>query len=107
MENFLEKFFPEVVERHHERNNYCMYDYSGLADFTACLYAGGFLGTITGAVLSRRRGRRPSILLGGAGYLVGAVMTAAAMHLPTRILMGFGIGMLNQVMFLNTILLIR
>ncbi|BBN18361.1 MFS transporter, SP family, sugar:H+ symporter [Marchantia polymorpha subsp. ruderalis] len=100
MEQFLNKFFPEVVDHHYERNNYCMYDDSGLADFTSCLYIGGFLGTISGAVLSRRCGRRASILLGGASYLVGAVMTAAAMHLPTvvvaRILMGFGIGLLNQ-----------
>ncbi|KAJ7552450.1 hypothetical protein O6H91_06G080800 [Diphasiastrum complanatum] len=104
MDDFLQKFFP-VVERkkkepNSQYNNYCKYDNQGLAAFTSSLYIAGLIATFGASYTTRIWGRRPTILIGGFSFLVGAGLNAVAMNLPTlicgRIMLGIGVGFGNQ-----------
>ncbi|KAJ7513713.1 hypothetical protein O6H91_23G011800 [Diphasiastrum complanatum] len=104
MDDFLVKFFP-VVERHKNQStkdqDYCKYDNQKLTAFTSSLYLAGLVASFGASGVTRRFGRRPSILFGGFSFLIGAALNAAAVNLPMlilgRIMLGVGIGFGNQV----------
>ncbi|KAJ7513715.1 hypothetical protein O6H91_23G011800 [Diphasiastrum complanatum] len=103
MDDFLVKFFP-VVERHKNQStkdqDYCKYDNQKLTAFTSSLYLAGLVASFGASGVTRRFGRRPSILFGGFSFLIGAALNAAAVNLPMlilgRIMLGVGIGFGNQ-----------
>jgi MFS family permease len=103
MDDFLQNFFPAVYKhklRAHE-NNYCKYNNQGISAFTSTLYISGFIASIVAAPITRRYGRRTSIIIGGVNFLVGSALNAAAIDLEMliigRVLQGVGIGFGNQV----------
>lgn len=102
MDPFLEKFFPVVYRKknYQSKNNYCKYDNQGLAAFTSSLYLAGLVASLVASPVTRRRGRRASILCGGLSFIAGAALNAAAQNLAMlllgRILLGVGIGFGNQ-----------
>ncbi|XXG75812.1 hypothetical protein AAC387_Pa08g0306 [Persea americana] len=103
MEPFLRKFFPEVYTRMKEDStisNYCKFDSQLLTAFTSSLYIAGLVATFFASWITRALGRKPSILAGGAAFLVGAALGGAAvdvyMLILGRVLLGIGVGFANQ-----------
>ncbi|XP_051131158.1 sugar transport protein 7 isoform X2 [Andrographis paniculata] len=102
MDGFLKKFFPEVYrsKQHAHENNYCKYNNQGLAAFTSSLYLAGLVSSLFASPVTRRFGRRGSIICGGVSFMIGAALDASAANLPMlilgRIMLGFGIGFGNQ-----------
>ncbi|KAL6861541.1 hypothetical protein ACP4OV_017241 [Aristida adscensionis] len=103
MEPFLRKFFPEVYRRMRgdtRVSNYCKFDSQLLTAFTSSLYVAGLLTTFLASRVTAGRGRRASMLLGGAAFLAGSAVGAAAVDISMvilgRVLLGVGLGFANQ-----------
>lgn len=106
MDPFLEKFFPVVYRKknYQSKSNYCKYDNQGLSAFTSSLYLAGLVASIGASTVTRKYGRRISIICGGFSFLTGAGLNAGAVNLAMlllgRIMLGVGIGFGNQVILL-------
>ncbi|KAF5472041.1 hypothetical protein F2P56_008789 [Juglans regia] len=103
MDPFLKKFFPSVYRKKHEEsstNQYCQYDSEKLTMFTSSLYLAALLSSIVASTVTRKFGRRLSMLLGGLLFCVGAILNGFAqavwMLIVGRMLLGFGIGFAGQ-----------
>ncbi|XP_022867067.1 sugar carrier protein A-like isoform X1 [Olea europaea var. sylvestris] len=102
MDGFLVKFFPAVYrqKKHAHENNYCKYNNQGLAAFTSSLYLAGLVSSIVASPITRKYGRRGSIICGGLSFIIGATLDASAVNLAMlifgRIMLGVGIGFGNQ-----------
>ncbi|KAF5481982.1 hypothetical protein F2P56_002587 [Juglans regia] len=103
MDDFLKEFFPEVYRRkqqHLNETDYCKYDNQVLTLFTSSLYFAGLISTFGASYVSRKYGRRGSILVGATSFFLGAVLNAAAVNIAMliigRIFLGVGIGFGNQ-----------
>lgn len=104
MDPFLKKFFPGVYRKKNldkSSNEYCQYDSQTLTMFTSSLYLAALLSSLVASTVTRRFGRKRSMLFGGLLFLVGALINGFAQHvwmlIVGRILLGFGIGFANQV----------
>ena len=105
MDAFLQEFFPDVYSRMKCAagvSNYCKFDSQLLTLFTSSFYITGLLTAVLFASwLTARRGRRPSMVLGGVAYLAGAAVSGGAvnvfMAILGRALLGVGLGFANQV----------
>jgi MFS family permease len=111
MDDFLKKFFRHVYERkqHHlHETDYCKYDNQLLTLFTSSLYLSGLVATFGASYITRSKGRRVSIIIGGLSFLLGAILNAAAENLGMlivgRILLGAGVGFSNQVNDLRVVI---
>nr|GMD75341.1 sugar carrier protein A-like [Ipomoea batatas] len=73
MDGFLEKFFPSVYRNkmHVHENNYCKYNSQSLAAFTSSLYLAGLVASLVASPVTRKYGRRASIISGGLCFLIG------------------------------------
>lgn len=102
MDPFLEKFFPVVYKKKNNpsKNHYCKYDNQGLSAFTSSLYLAGLAASLAASPVTRKYGRRTSIICGGICFIVGAALNAGAVNLVMlyfgRIMLGVGIGFGNQ-----------
>ncbi|XP_068469930.1 sugar carrier protein C-like [Phaseolus vulgaris] len=103
MDPFLLKFFPSVYRKKNSdntKNEYCQYDSQTLTMFTSSLYLAALLSSLVASTVTRRFGRKLSMLFGGLLFLVGALINGFAqgvwMLIVGRILLGFGIGFANQ-----------
>ena len=105
MNNFLEQFFPSVIERSKvvEESNYCKFNDQGLQAFTSCLYLAGLVSTFGASYVTSHYGRRITMIIAGIISLGGVALTSGAqdfaMLIIGRILLGFGAGFANQVSF--------
>lgn len=104
MDPFLEKFFPAVYRKKNldkTTNQYCQYDSQTLTMFTSSLYLAALLSSLVASTVTRKFGRKLSMLFGGVLFLIGALINGFAQHvwmlIVGRILLGFGIGFANQV----------
>jgi len=104
MDDFLKEFFPDVYMRknmHQNETDYCKYDNQVLTLFTSSLYISALFMTFFASSLTRKKGRKASIIVGALSFLAGAILNAAAKNIPMliigRILLGGGIGFGNQV----------
>ncbi|KAL4321859.1 hexose carrier protein HEX6-like isoform X2 [Arachis ipaensis] len=103
MASFLEKFFPHVYTKMKEDthiSNYCKFDSQLLTTFTSSLYIAGLISTFFASSVTRAFGRRSSILVGGAAFLMGAALGGASLNIYMliigRVLLGVGVGFANQ-----------
>ncbi|KAJ1299236.1 hypothetical protein BS78_01G516500 [Paspalum vaginatum] len=104
MESFLRKFFPDVYHQmqgdSNKVSNYCRFDSELLTVFTSSLYVAGLVATLFASSVTRRFGRRASILIGGTVFVAGSAFGGAAVNiymlLLNRILLGIGLGFTNQ-----------
>ncbi|WCJ26925.1 Sugar transport protein 1 [Euphorbia peplus] len=103
MDPFLKKFFPSVYRKKNEDTNvneYCQYDSETLTLFTSSLYLAALLSSIVASTVTRKFGRKLSMLFGGILFFAGALLNGFAqkvwMLIVGRILLGFGIGFANQ-----------
>lgn len=110
MNPFLEKFFPAVYRKknaEHSKNQYCQYDSETLTLFTSSLYLAALLSSVVASTVTRKFGRKLSMLFGGllffAGALINGLAQNVAMLIVGRILLGFGIGFANQVLLFSKI----
>src|SRR5262249_14980382 len=104
MNPFLEKFFPSVYRKKNldkSTNQYCQYDSQTLTMFTSSLYLAALASSLVASFVTRKFGRKLSMLFGGLLFLIGALINGFAkavwMLILGRILLGFGIGFANQV----------
>ncbi|KAJ4837750.1 species-specific tRNA processing [Turnera subulata] len=103
MPSFLRKFFPSVYRKQQEdssTNQYCQYDSQTLTMFTSSLYLAALLSSLVASTVTRKFGRKLSMLFGGVLFCSGAIINGFAkavwMLILGRILLGFGIGFANQ-----------
>ena len=103
MDDFLKKFFPDVYHRkqaHLRETDYCKYDNQVLTLFTSSLYFAGLVSTFGASYVTKRRGRRASIMVGATSFFLGGAVNAAAVNIAMlivgRVLLGVGIGFGNQ-----------
>ncbi|KAH6776043.1 sugar transporter 1 [Perilla frutescens var. hirtella] len=100
---FLKKFFPSVYRKQKaddSTNQYCRFDSATLTMFTSSLYLAALLSSLVASTVTRKLGRKLSMLFGGvlfcAGALINGFAQAVWMLIVGRILLGFGIGFANQ-----------
>ncbi|KAI3498856.1 hypothetical protein L1887_34642 [Cichorium endivia] len=103
MNPFLQKFFPRVYQKQIEdtsTNQYCKFDSQILTIFTSSLYLAALLSSLVASTVTRKLGRKLSMLFGGILFCAGALINGGAkavwMLIVGRILLGFGIGFANQ-----------
>ncbi|KAL4186109.1 hypothetical protein AMTRI_Chr09g32140 [Amborella trichopoda] len=104
MDTFLKKFFPSVLTKMKENKNngnqYCTFDSQLLVTFTSSLYIAGLLASFVASYLTRKFGRKPTMVAGGLTFLLGAILNGfaqnVAMLIIGRILLGIGVGFANQ-----------
>ncbi|KAI3811544.1 hypothetical protein L1987_21268 [Smallanthus sonchifolius] len=102
MDVFLKKFFPDVyVKKHHAKeDNYCKFDDQILQLFTSSLYLAAVVSSLFAATCCKKYGRKLTIQIASALFLVGVILNAAAMNIVMlilgRLLLGGGIGFGNQ-----------
>lgn len=105
MNVFLEKFFPSVYRKKQvassNPDNYCKCDSQLLILFTSSLYIAGSITSLLTSRVSSVFGRRPTMTLGGAVFLMGAISNGLANKIAFlilgRILLGIGVGFIAQV----------
>jgi MFS family permease len=103
MQSFLEAFFPEILEKMNnaQQDAYCIFDSQVLTTFVSSLYLAGVFACLVAGHVTRRVGRRNSMLIGASFFFVGAVLNCAAVNIYMlvigRILLGFAVGFTNQV----------
>ncbi|CAD6253353.1 unnamed protein product [Miscanthus lutarioriparius] len=96
MDAFLQEFSRTCT--------YCKSDSQLLTLFTPSLYITGLLtAVLLVSWLTTRHGCRPSMILGGVAYLVGAAVSCGTgnvfMAILGRALLGVGLGFANQIRF--------
>uniref|UniRef100_A0A0E0JK89 Major facilitator superfamily (MFS) profile domain-containing protein n=1 Tax=Oryza punctata TaxID=4537 RepID=A0A0E0JK89_ORYPU len=103
MDPFLSRFFPSVYAKEKEvveTNQYCKFDSEPLTLFTSSLYLAALIASLFASVITRKFGRKMTMLGGGFIFLIGAVLNGAAadvaMLIIGRILLGIGVGFSNQ-----------
>ncbi|KAL5715345.1 hypothetical protein ACHQM5_017177 [Ranunculus cassubicifolius] len=103
MRPFLKKFFPKVYLKEigvQSANQYCRFDSEVLTLFTSSLYLAALISSLFASKITRRFGRRLTMLLGGLVFLFGAIINGAsanvAMLIVGRLLLGVGVGFANQ-----------
>ncbi|KAK7357489.1 hypothetical protein VNO80_16777 [Phaseolus coccineus] len=103
MPSFLEHFFPDVykkIQEHGVDSNYCKYDNQTLQLFTSSLYLAALVATMFASSVTRKLGRKHTMLIAGVFFIVGTVLNSVANSLLLlilgRLLLGCGVGFANQ-----------
>lgn len=98
-----EEALPKGVPSDSKVSHYCEFNSELLTVFTSSLYIAGLVATLAAASITRRYGRRTSMLIGGTVFIAGSVFGGAASNVPmllvNRILLGIGLGFTNQVTY--------
>ncbi|XP_031260996.1 sugar carrier protein C-like [Pistacia vera] len=99
MAPFLIKFFPSVYHKEaldKSTNQYCKFDNFYLTMFTSSLYLAALVASFFASWVTRKLGRKVSMMLGGLIFFAGAAINAFAlaiwMLIVGRILLGLGVG---------------
>jgi MFS transporter, SP family, sugar:H+ symporter len=106
MDSFLKRFFPEAYRQKQDSivSNYCRFNSELLTMFTSSLYIAGLIASLAASPVTRRYGRRASMLIGGTVFIIGSIFGGAAVNVPmlllNRTLLGIGLGFTNQVSFI-------
>ena len=104
MPSFLEKFFPDIyaaeLQNDGSTNAYCAYDSQLLSLFTSSFFLAGMATSLPASWLTEKYGRKASMALGAALFLLGSTLNVAAvdtaMLIIGRIILGAGCGFVNQ-----------
>lgn len=89
-------------------NQYCKFNSETLTLFTSSLYLAALVSSLVASTVTRKFGRKLSMLFGGLLFCAGAIINGAAkaiwMLIVGRLLLGFGIGFANQVKRLSSLI---
>ncbi|KAF9594241.1 hypothetical protein IFM89_028898 [Coptis chinensis] len=103
MPPFLKKFFPDVYRKEEgivSTNQYCMFDSQILTLFTSSLYLAALVGSCFASYVTRKYGRKVSMVCGGVCFCIGAGLTGFVVHILMliigRLSLGVGVGFANQ-----------
>lgn len=104
MEEFLTKFFPQVLRTINEKSahdtQYCKYDNQLLQLFTSSLYIAALVASFFASTVTRIFGRKISMFTGGVAFLIGAFLNGFASNIEMliigRLFLGVGVGFANQ-----------
>ncbi|CAN6163931.1 unnamed protein product [Urochloa humidicola] len=108
MDSFLIRFFPSVYRKQREAaaagggggSPYCMFNSQLLTTFTSSIFLSALAASLFAASFTRAAGRKWSMFCGGATFLAGCVLNAAAenvlMLILGRVLLGLGVGFASQ-----------
>lgn len=102
MDDFLLKFYPGVHRSKFSSTEdiYCKYNNHELQLFTSSLYLAAVLATFFANMVSRKYGRRATMLMAGIFFIVGTVLGTSAQNLVMlimgRAVLGCGVGFANQ-----------
>ncbi|PRQ37086.1 putative major facilitator, sugar transporter, major facilitator superfamily [Rosa chinensis] len=105
MESFLSKFFPSVYhkmknETADHQNQYCKFDSQLLTLFTSSLYIAALVASFFASSVTRRFGRKISMLVAGLVFFIGSILNGIASNIIiliiSRLLLGVGVGFANQ-----------
>nr|XP_043622894.1 sugar carrier protein C-like [Erigeron canadensis] len=107
MTPFLDKFFPKVSKNLQQSNTsdsssnqYCKFNSFTLTMFTSSLYLAALFASFLAIFLTKRFGRKVSMLCGGVTFCAGALINGFAQYTwmlyAGRLLLGLGIGFANQ-----------
>jgi MFS transporter, SP family, sugar:H+ symporter len=68
----LKRFFPEAYCQKQDSivSNYCRFNSDLLTMFTSSLYTTGLIASLAASPVTRRYGRRASMLIGGTVFIV-------------------------------------
>lgn len=82
MDSFFMTFFPAVYRKETStdpsNNQYCKYDSQTLTLFTSSLYVAALVSSLVAGIISRKFGRRNTMLIGGVIFLAGAIFNGFA-----------------------------
>eukprot|EP00250_Pteridium_aquilinum_P021888 c25257_g1_i2 orf=997-2514(+) len=101
MDDFLLKFYPGVYmhKKNAKENNYCRYNNQVFQLFSSSLYLAALVATFFASVVSRRLGRKATMLCAGVFFIAGTIIGTAAQNLTMiiigRALLGCGLGFAN------------
>jgi MFS family permease len=88
------------VPRGAGRDPFCKYDDPMISLFVSVLFLAGIPGAFLGSWTNNWYGRRPTMMIGGGNFLVGAILMSSATHIAMlvigRIFLGVGIGICVQ-----------
>lgn len=77
------------------------YDDHILQLFTSSLFLAGAFTALVGMFTCRKIGRRATMCMGGAAFIIGTVLVASAFHVAQlvigRLILGVGVGFATQV----------
>lgn len=83
-----------MLEAHADKDAFCKYNDPLLQLFVSVLFLAGIVGAFLGSFTAKQWGRRPTMMLGGLCFLIGAVLMAPAVHVAMliigRVVMGLG-----------------
>ncbi|KAL6189249.1 hypothetical protein ACLB2K_040638 [Fragaria x ananassa] len=104
MESFLSKFFPSVYHKMKneaaDQNQYCKFDSQLLTLFTSSLYIAALVASFLASSITRRFGRKVSMLVAGVVFFIGSILKGIATNIVIliigRLLLGVGVGFANQ-----------
>ncbi|GJN18602.1 hypothetical protein PR202_gb05776 [Eleusine coracana subsp. coracana] len=103
MDPFLKQFFPSVYAKEKEvvdTNQYCKFDSVPLTLFTSSLYLAALVASLFAGYITKKCGRKTSMLGGGVIFLIGAALNGFAVNVAMliigRICLGIGVGFSNQ-----------
>ncbi|KAH7298790.1 hypothetical protein KP509_25G059200 [Ceratopteris richardii] len=102
MDDFLLKFYPNVYahKKSSKDDNYCKYNDQVFQLFSSSLYLAALLATFLASVISKKFGRRTTMLFAGMFFICGTVLGTAAQNLAMliagRAFLGCGLGFANQ-----------
>jgi hypothetical protein len=78
---FVKKFFLAVYRKKHavqSKNHYCQYDSETLTMFTSSLYLAALISSIGASTVTRKFGRKLSMLFGGVLFFASAIVNGFA-----------------------------
>lgn len=98
MESFLQAFFPEILRKtdNKQQDAYCIFRNQELTMFVSSLYLAAIISSLVSGHLTRKVGRRNSLLTGGFLFLAGVVLNFTAVSISMlvigRVLLGLAVG---------------
>ena len=113
MDAFLQEFFPSVYRKEQAARGgggqYCKFDSQLLTAFTSSLYLAALVASLFAGYITKKCGRRVSMLGGGVIFLAGAILNGLAQNVAMliigRIFLGIGVGFSNQVIKIDLLYL--
>ena len=101
MSDFQQRFFPDSISHAGGGSGYCTYNDHILQLFTSCLFLAAAFTALIGMWTCRKWGRRVTMIMGGAAFIIGTVLVTSAFHVAQlvigRLVLGVGVGFATQV----------